>query len=527
MKVLIPEKFSSDGIAVLKKAGVDVTFKDDCTPDELVQLISEYDALIVRSATTVTREVIEAGENLKIIGRAGVGVDNIDIDAATERGIVVCNAPTSNVVSAAEQTMALMLAVLRKTAQADASMKAGKWNRAAFTGLEMKGKTLAVCGLGHVGCLVIERAQAFGMKVIGYDPYCPPERAERMGFELVNDLDEICRRADIITAHLPKTKETTGMFGPEQFMKMKDGVICINTARGGIYNLDAMAAFIENGKIAGAGIDVWEKEPVTTSPLHKFDNVVLTPHLGASTKEAQTRAATQIAEYVVAGMTGRTVPTVVNMARIPEDVVQKLGKHVPDCQKAGEMLAQLAGEGISKIKICVCGKLGEQDPTLLGQAAVAGVISISSEIPINIINAKYWAEHRGIEIETCKNPESSVFSSYIDLIAYTKDGQVSISIADAPGQDSPRIIKIMGNEVDFVPGNYISIMQYKDCPGRMGKIGTQLGNAGISIESMQIANDVETVTAIVCMNLDSMPSEGVKLAIQKEIDPIKSWYIEL
>lgn len=312
MKVLIPEKFNPAGIEVLEQAGLDVDFKPDTTAEELVEVIGAYDALIVRSATTVTREVIEHGANLKIIGRAGVGVDNIDREAATERGIVVCNAPLANVISAAEQTMALMLAVARNTAAADASMRAGNWNRSAFTGTELSGKTLGIFGTGHVGLLVAERAAAFGMKLVGYDPYCPAERAAEYGIELLDDILEVCRRSDVITLHMPKTPETTNMIAAEQLAAMPEGAIVLNVARGGLIDLDALAAAIQSGHIGGAGIDVWESEPVSTSPLHGLDHVVLAPHLGASTKEAQVRAATQTAEYIIAGLNGEQVPTQVN-----------------------------------------------------------------------------------------------------------------------------------------------------------------------------------------------------------------------
>lgn len=527
MKVLIPEKFATQGIKVLEEAGVEVTYKPDCTAEELVSLVEEYDGLIVRSATTVTREVIEAGKNLKIIGRAGVGVDNIDSTAATEHGIIVCNAPTSNVVSAAEQTMALMLAVMRNTARADASMKQGKWDRSKFVGHEMQGKTLAVFGLGHVGCLVIERAQAFGMNIIGYDPYCPPQRAESMGVELLDDINEMCKRADVITVHLPKTKETTGMFGPEQYALMKDGVVCINTARGGIYDIEAMADFIESGKIAGAGVDVWENEPVSDSPLHKFENVVLTPHLGASTKEAQTRAATQIAEYVIAGMQGKTVATVVNSARIPDEVMNQLSPYVPVCQKTGEMLAQLATSAISKLDVNVFGQIAHQDPTILGTASAAGILSVGSEVNINIINANYWAENRGIELATKTDPSSEDFASYIELIAHTKNGDLQLAATKTPAHDNPRIISIMNHGVDFVPEEHVVIMQYQDGPGRMGKIGTLLGNAGISIENMQIARDTKADAAIVCMNVDRTPSKDLQEKLTQSVDALNAWFIEL
>ena len=264
-KVLVSDKLADAGLEVLRKKGFEVDMKLDLTPEELIAVIPEYDALIVRSGTQVTREVIEAGKNLKIIGRAGVGVDNVDVAAATDHGIVVCNAPTSNIVSAAEQTMCLMLAA------------AHKWERGKFMGVELFEKTLAIFGLGRIGGLVAERARAFGMNLVGYDPYCSPERAEQLGVTLYDDLDDILPIADFITVHLPKTKETIGMFGPEQYARMKDGVILVNVARGGIYNIDSLADFVAAGKIFSCGIDVWEDEPCTDSPLHEFPNALRKP----------------------------------------------------------------------------------------------------------------------------------------------------------------------------------------------------------------------------------------------------------
>ena len=525
MKVLIPEKLAKEGIAVLEDAGCDVTFKPDTTPEELVEMIPEYDGLIVRSATTVTREVIEAGTNLKVIGRAGVGVDNIDSTAATERGIIVCNAPTSNVVSAAEQTMALMLAVARKTAAADASMKAGNWNRSKFTGVELQDKTLGVFGLGRVGLLVAERAKAFGMKIAGYDPYVTPERAASLGVELYTDINELCKVSDVITVHMPKTKETTGMFSADQYAIMKDGVILLNVARGGIMDIDAMAGFLESGKIGGAGIDVWEHEPVSDSPIHGFDNVVLTPHLGASTKEAQIRAATQIAEYVIAGMQGKAVTTVVNSARIPEQVMEHLRPYIGATQKAADMAAQISSSAIGGVSVKACGRIASEDPSVLGTAALAGIVQFGSEVPVNIINARYLAEQRGISVETATDPVTESYPSYVEVVAHAADGDIAISAASAPA-DAVRITSLLGYDVDFVPGKHVIIMQYVDGPGRMGKLGTVLGNAGIDIQSMQIATNGSDV-ATVFMNVDRIVSGRVQTDLKNCVNATNAWFIEL
>ena len=284
-KVLVTEKLAQAGLDRLAEKGLQVDVKLKMSTDELIEAIPEYDALVVRSATHVTREVVAAASKLRIIGRAGVGVDNVDVEAATEAGIIVCNAPTSNIVSAAEQTMCLMLACARNTAQANASMHAGEWSRGKFCGSELYEKTLAIFGLGRIGGLVAERARAFGMHLVGYDPYCSPERAEQLGVALYDNMEELLPLADFITVHLPKTDETIGMFGPEQYAAMKDGVILVNVARGGIYNIESLADFLAAGKIGAAGIDVFEEEPCTQSPLHEFPNAILTPHLGAYTYE--------------------------------------------------------------------------------------------------------------------------------------------------------------------------------------------------------------------------------------------------
>lgn len=527
VKILIPEKFNKAGIAVLEDAGYEVTFKPDTTPEELVEMIPDYDALIVRSATTVTREAIEAGAKLKIIGRAGVGVDNIDREAATERGIIVCNAPLSNVVSAAEQTMALMLDVARNTAAASASMKDGKWDRSKFTGVELQDKTLGIFGTGHVGLLVAERAAAFGMKLIGYDPYCPPERAAHYGITLLDSVDDVCAQANFITLHMPKTPETTGMIGAKQLAEMPEGAIVLNVARGGLVDLDALADALESGHIAGAGIDVWEGEPVSDSPIHKLDNATITPHLGASTKEAQVRAATQIAEYVIAGLEGRTVTTAVNAARIPDDVMAQLGDFIPIAQRGGEILAQLVGGGIDKLKVIARGKIAAFDPTILGTAALAGGVTFDNDVPVNIINANYIAEQRGITVETAADSFSESYPSYIEMIASCGDERYSISVTRAIGSDMPRIIELMGLPVDFIPEKDIVILEYEDKPGQIGKIGTVFGDAGINVESMQIAKDAECPLVEVLINLNQPVPPNVRRTLEGALDIERIWYIDL
>jgi D-3-phosphoglycerate dehydrogenase / 2-oxoglutarate reductase len=525
MKVLVAEKIADAGIELLK-GKFDVDVKTDLTPETLVAEIGAYDALIVRSATRATREVIEAGTNLKIIGRAGVGVDNVDVEAATERGVIVCNAPTSNIVSAAEQTMALILAVARKTAQANTSMHAGKWERSKFTGTELYEKTLAIVGLGRIGSLVAERARGFGMNLIAYDPYTSEERAAKMGVTLFDSVDELLPQADFITVHLPKTKDTIGMFGAEQFAKMKDGVRLVNTARGGIYQIPALADAIRSGKVAGAGIDVFEVEPCTDSELIEFDTVVLTPHLGASTSEAQDRAGEQIAEYVSLGLEGRMVPTAVNVAPVPPEVMEKVGPFIDLAQDLGSMLAQIAS-GVEELDVLTIGTLAEDDTRIVRTAAVKGLLTRVSDEGVNFVNAEYFAEQRGISITETKRPETHDYVSLLVLRAVTPGGKIEIGAALLGKRDQPRIVSLLGYELDMAPSKNMAFFLYKDRPGVIGKIGTIIGEAEVNIATMDVGRMEAGGTALMGLNLDSSLSAETLARISESLDVESAWYVEL
>jgi D-3-phosphoglycerate dehydrogenase len=525
-KVLVAEQIAPSGIALLREK-FEVDVKTDLTPAELVAEIPAYDALIVRSATQATREVIEAGVNLKIIGRAGVGVDNVDVDAATERGVIVCNAPTSNIVSAAEQTLALMLAVARKTPQANASMHAGKWERSKFTGAELYEKTLAVIGLGRIGSLVAERARGFGMKLIGYDPYTSEERAAKMGVTLYDTVDELLPLADFITVHLPKTKDTIGMFGAEQFAKMKDGVRVINTARGGIYQIPALADAVRSGKVAGAGIDVFEVEPCTDSPLIEFDNVVLTPHLGASTAEAQDRAGEQIAEYVVLGLEGRMVPTAVNVAPVPQEVMEKVGPYIDLAQDLGTVLAQLARGGVESLDILTIGALADDDTRIVRTAAIKGLLTRASDEGVNFVNAEYLAEQRGIQITETKRAETHDYVSMLVLRSTTPHGPVEIGAALIGKADEPRIVSLFGYDLDMTPSKHMVAFVYPDRPGMIGKVGTLLGDANINIGSMQVGRKEAGGQALMAITVDSAVPQVMLDRIVAEANMDDAWYVEL
>ncbi len=522
-KVLVAEKLAEEGIKILENKGYEVDVILDLTPEQLIETIPAYDALIVRSATQATREVIEAGTNLKIIGRAGVGVDNVDVQAATENGIIVCNAPLSNIISAAEQTLCLMLACARKTPQAYDSMRACKWERSKFVGVELYEKTLAIFGLGRIGGLVAERAKSFGMNIVGYDPYCTPERAKELGIALYKNLDEIIPLADFITVHLPKTSETIGMFGPEQYAAMKDGVILVNTARGGIYDVDSLADFIAAGKIGAVGIDVYEKEPCTDSPLLEFDNVILTPHLGASTKEAQTRAGTQIAEYVAAGLSGSIVATAVNMAPVPPEVMDVVGPYIPACQMMGSLIAQIADRIPSNIKIKAAGTVADADLSLLTVGVLGGLLTEENTAHVSPVNADAVALQHGIRFETSTQPSAHEYASAVTL--ETEGIEVSCTLAGAA--QTPRIISLLGYPMEVVPKGSAILLEYVDKPGLIGIIGTILGNEGINITTMQVGMKADETNALVFMNIEGTITEPILDKLRGAIPLNNLWSIEL
>lgn len=521
--VLVSEKLADAGIEMLRKRGYTVDVKLGMKPAELIATIPDYDALIVRSATKVTKDVVAAGRNLKIIGRAGVGVDNVDVVAATERGIIVCNAPTSNIVSAAEHTMALLLASARKIVAADKSMKQHKWERGEFVGAELYEKTLAICGLGRIGGLVAERAKGFGMRLVGFDPYCSSERAEALGVTLYGDLKQMLPYADFITVHLPKTKETIGMFGPEQYAAMKDGVIVVNTARGGIFDIDALADSLASGKVAACGIDVWENEPCTDSPLHTFDQATLTPHLGASTKEAQLRAGMQIAEYVAAGLEGSIVPTAVNMAPVPPEVLDAVGPYVPACQLMGSTLSQIKGEVPAKLVITAAGDVNTADLSILAAGALDGILSYQEDTHVTPVNSEAVAKRHGITVDTRSSGDAGEYASTVSLQMDTIEMACTLAAA---GQ-AARIVGLLGYKIDIMPQPHALVFEYVDAPGRIGTIGTILGEAGINITTMQIGTKPKERNALVYMNVEQEVPDEVLDMLHEKIDLKNLWYIRL
>lgn len=523
-KVLVTEKVAQECIDILQQSGLEVDICLETPPEKLRELIASYDALIVRSATKVTREVIEAGTNLKVIGRAGVGVDNIDIAAATECGVIVCNAPVSNIVSAAEHTVAMMLATARNIPQAHAFMKEGKWERHRFAGIELFEKTLAIVGLGRIGALVAERARGFGMKLIGYDPYCSVERAASLGVRLVDSLDEVLTDADFITVHLPKTNETLGMFGPNEMAQMKDGVVVINCARGGIFQEKALADFVAAGKIRAVAIDMFEEEPCFSSPLHDCERAVLTPHIAAVTEEAQARAGRQIAEYVITGLAGSIVPTAINMAPVSSEVMDALGPYVPACQIMGKMIAQMTGEIPSNLKITAAGNLANCDASILVAGALDGLLSYRAKTTqVSPINAEAVAKRHGIHIALDSQVDAYEYASTVTLDA---DG-ISVACTLAGAAQTPRIVSLRDYHLDIEPSPHVLIFEYVDAPGKIGAIGSLLGQAGINITTMQIGLKNDDVHAIAYVNTSEPASEDLIDKLSSSLELINLWQISL
>ena len=524
-RVLITEEIDPAGISVLKTRGLDVDIRLGLSESDLVSCVGDYDGLIVRSHTQVTRKVIDAaGDRLKIIGRAGVSIDNIDLEGATECGIIVCNAPNSNIMSAAEHAMALILSCARNVPQANASMHAGEWTPGAFKGCELYEKTLAIFGLGRVGGLVAQRAAAFGMNLIGYDPYCSKERAATLGVEMYEDIDDMLPLADFITVHMPKTAETAGMFGPEQFAAMKDGVIIVNVSRDGIFDEKSMADFIAAEKIRAVGIDVLEGEPCTSSPLHEFDNAVLTPHIGAVTIEAQRRAGVQIATFVAQGLAGSIVPTAVNMSHVPPEVMDKFGPYLTAARMMGRIVSQIEGDMPRKLSLVARGTLASADSSIILASALKGILAYKNIGAVTGSNAVAVAQRHGIEATSASHVNAFGYDSSLSL--ETADNSISCTLY---GTDRPaRIISLFGYSFDIEPASQSLILRYVDAPGRMGVIGTILGEASINITTMQIGKRDDSDKAVVYLNIEGEVGDDVLAALRASIDGLEDlWYIKL
>ncbi|MQY18428.1 phosphoglycerate dehydrogenase [Nocardia macrotermitis] len=523
--VLIADKLAQSTVDALGD-GVEVRWVDGPNRPELLAAVPEADALLVRSATTVDAEVLDAGRKLKIVARAGVGLDNVDVPAATERGVMVVNAPTSNIHTAAEHAVTLMLSAARQIPAADATLREHTWKRSKFNGVEIFGKTVGVIGLGRIGQLFAARLAAFETKIVAYDPYVSPARAAQLGIELL-ELDEVLSRADLISVHLPKTPETKGLLSAEKLALTKPGVIIVNAARGGLIDEAALADAIKSGHVRGAGIDVYETEPCTDSPLFELPQVVVTPHLGASTSEAQDRAGTDVAKSVLLALAGEFVPGAVNVTGGAVD--EFVAPWLEIVRKQGALLGALADELPVSLEVQVRGELSAHDVAVLELSALRGIFSALIEDSVTFVNAPSLAKERGIEATVSTATESPSHRSLVDVRAVFGDGRtLNVSGALTEPELVQKIVNVNGRNYDMrAEGLNLAVLNYEDRPGALGRIGTALGEAGIDIQAAQLSQDVDQEGATVILRVNSDVPADVRAAIAEVVGAAKVTQVDL
>ncbi|MBB1244482.1 phosphoglycerate dehydrogenase [Streptomyces durbertensis] len=512
--VLIAEELSP---ATIDALGPDFEIRHCNGADrgELLSAIADVDAILVRSATKVDAEAIAAARRLRVVARAGVGLDNVDVSAATKAGVMVVNAPTSNIVTAAELACGLIVATARNIPQANAALKGGEWKRSKYTGVELSEKVLGVVGLGRIGVLVAQRMSAFGMKVVAYDPYVQPARAAQMGVKLLS-LDELLEVSDFITVHLPKTPETLGLIGDEALRKVKPSVRVINAARGGIVDEDALAAALKDGRVAGAGLDVYATEPCTDSPLFAFDQVVATPHLGASTGEAQEKAGVAVARSVRLALAGELVPDAVNVQGgvIAEDVRPGL----PLAEKLGRIFTALAGEVAVRLDVEVYGELTQHDVKVLELSALKGVFEDVVDETVSYVNAPLFAQERGVEVRLTTSSDSPDHRNVVTVRGTLGSGEeISVSGTLAGPKHQQKIVGVGEHDIDLNLADHMAFLRYADRPGVVGTIGKVLGEAGINIAGMQVSRAEEGGEALVALTVDDTVPPTVLTEIAEQI----------
>ena len=523
MRVLVAEAVASEGVDLLRTEH-EVDERHGLTPDELCAVIPGYDALIVRSGIQVDADLIAAGTRLVVIGRAGVGVDNVDLDAATRAGIVVVNAPTGNTIAAAEHTLALLYGVARRIAPADASVRRGEWTRSAFTGSELRGRTLGIVGLGKIGQAIAVRARAMEMAVLGVDPYVTAEAAANHGVELVG-FDEMLARSDVVTVHVPLTRATRGLIGRDAIAKLKPGSIVLNVARGGILDEAAVAEALRSGHLAGAGIDVFEDEPPTGSPLLDAPNTLLTPHLGASTAEAQVLVAEEVASQVIDVLAGRSARYAVNAPLLTPETARALAPYLPLAEILGRFFAQFSRGGVRTLTLEIAGELAEYDATPLTAAVLRGLLETSITERVNLVNAGALAKARGITVVERKTPDAGSFAAQITLSGET-GGRTTVVAGTVAGGE-PRITQLDGYRLDMAPADNMLITRHMDRPGTVGRVGIMLGEADINISAMHLARTRPREDAFMILALDDDVPDTVSEAIRTQEAVRDLWMIRL
>lgn len=520
-RVLVTEEIAEPGLELLRCAGHEVDVSVGLSASELIEAIKGASALIIRSATRVTAEVLGAGRDLVVVGRAGIGLDNVDVDAATKQGVLVVNAPQSNVLSAAEHTMALLLAQARNVPQAHAALAAGRWERSRWEGVELHGKVLGVVGLGRVGALVAQRAAAFGMRLVAYDPYVSSDRARQIGVEMMS-LAEVVAVADFLTIHLPKTPETAGLIGVDVLTRAKPGLRIVNTARGGIVDEKALAAAVSDGRVAGAALDVFEQEPVTSSPLFELDSVVVTPHLGASTREAQDKAGVTIAEQVQLALSGDFVPFAVNIAA--SEVPEAVKPWMPLAERLGRMFGGILSELPAVLDIEFAGGLADEDTRILALAVQKGIFSISSDEPVSFVNAPRLAEERGLSVRTTSGrggtagaaggggASGAATGAYANLVTLRGGGHSVAGTMFTAGE--PRVVMIDDHDLELPLSPWMLLVHNDDRVGMVAAVASIIAGAGLNIVDLKLGRSAEGGTAMMALSFEEEVPAGVVSALR-------------
>ena len=525
-KVLVSDKMAPEAVEIFRKApGIEVDVKTNLTPDELKDVIRNYDALAIRSATKVTKAVIDNADKLSVIARAGVGLDNVDTAAATKRGIVVMNTPDGNTITTGEHTIAMMLSLARQIPQATASMKAGKWEKNKFMGHEFCNKTLGIIGTGRVGATVANRAQGLKMNVVAYDPYISPEAAANMGISLVT-LDEIFTNSDFITVHTPLTKDTEGIVNAAAFARMKKGVFIINCARGGIINEKDLYDALVSGKVAGAAIDVFEEEPTKNIELISLENVICTPHLGASTDEAQTNVAIAVAEQIVAYLLKGEIKNAVNFPSISAEMMHLMQPYLTLAEKLGTFKAQLVSGGIREVIVEYSGEILNYNVAPITISLLKGLLTPILHETVNYINAPVVAKERGIKVVESKTSEVKDYTNLISLTVKTSK-EVSSGAATLFGRQDHRIVRINKFTMEVIPEGHMLVLYNYDKPGVIGNIGTTLGNNNVNIARLHLGRKQADQQALVVLSTDSVVPEDVLQKLRNLPHVISVTYLKM
>lgn len=524
-KILISDKLAQEGIDILNEAGFTVDCKYKLAPQDLKQIIGEYKAIVIRSETKLTKDIIETANNLKIIGRAGVGVDNVDIEAATKKGIIVMNAPGGNTISTCEQSLALLLSVARNIPFAYDSLKQKKWERNKFKGVELYSKVLGVIGLGRIGKEVVKRALSFGMEVLVFDPFVSSEVSERMGIKLV-DLEELIKSSDFITIHTPLTDATKNLISDKQFSMMKPKAIIINCARGGIIDEEALYNALKEKKIAGAALDVFSKEPPLDSKLLELDNLIFTPHLGASTEEAQLNVAVEIAHCVKEALLGKAIRNAVNYVEIDPQTYKLIAPYFELCEKMGKFISRLAEGRVCEVKISYLGEISGYKVDILGAALLKGLLGDALEEDVNYINALEIAKQRGVKVEQIKIQEEEEYVNSIRVKVITDKGERFLEGTLFANKEA-RFVKMDDFYTEIAPSEYMLVINNHDKPGVIGFLGTTLGAHQVNIAGMSLGRKLPAAVALTILNLDNPLDAAVLNEIQSNPNIISAKFIKL